>query len=158
MDFSAIEEIPFEQAIAIPLHACNEVQSKVMQRSYELLDACFQKREGKPALPVYEKFCMLQEDGKTGQQLRIPRLSMLPIPIMMVENLNVDFQARVTAISKEKLNVRMLNEQTESSHSETVYCYLGVRLNAGVSDMPAGLAKFYQLCSDEMTTVEAEVD
>ena len=90
--------------------------------------------------------------------MRIPRMGLLPVPTMTVEDLNVSFQVRVTSISKEKLTVRMLNEQTESSSSEKLNCYLNIRLHAGMADMPMGLAKFYQLCSDQMTTVTAEVD
>jgi hypothetical protein len=156
--YSAIEEIPFEAAIASPLLACNDAQARLMADTFEKFQSFFKKREKDGVyLPVYEHIYYLEEDGKTGQRLRIPRLGLLPVPTLEVEEVNIHFQARVTAISKDKLNVRMLNEQTESTSSQTTNCYLSVRLHAGVSDMPMGLAKFYQLCSDQMTSVTAEV-
>ena len=159
MDFSAIKDIPFEAAVASPLLACNEAQTKLMADTFEHLQTYFDLREkDRVYLPVYEHFYFLAEDGKTGQRLRIPRMSLFPIPTMEVEDMTVNFQVRVTKISQNKLTVRMLNEQTESSSSEKLNCYLNIRLHAGMADMPMGLAKFYQLCSDQMTTVTAEVD
>ena len=159
MDFSAIKDIPFEAAIASPLLACNDAQIQLMSKTAEQASTFFQLRERDQRLvPIYDHFYFLGEDGKTGQRLRIPRMSLLPIPTLEVKDMTVNFQVRVTSISKQKLTVRMLNEQTESSSSESMHCYLNVRLHAGMADMPAGLAKFYQLCSDQMTTVEAEVD
>ena len=155
--FSDIKEIPFEQAIANPLHACNEAQTKLMADTFEQLQTFFERRErDRIYLPVYEKFYFLEEDGKSGQRVRVPRMSLLPVPTLAVEDLKVNFQVRVTAISKNRLNVRMLSEQTESDNSTDLHCYLNIRLNAGVSDIPMGLAKFFQLCSDQMTSVTAE--
>ena len=155
--FSAIEEIPFEEAIASPLLACNDAQARLRADTFEQFQSFFKMREKDGVyLPVYEHIYYLEEDGKTGQRVRIPRLGMLPVPTLEVEDVNVNFQVRVTAISEDKLTVRMLNEQTESSRSNKLNCYLGIRLHAGVSDIPMGLAKFYQLCSDQMTSVTAE--
>ena len=158
MDYSAIKDIPFEAAIASPLLACNEAQIKLMGETVEQLSTFFEQRGRDSRLvPVYERVSFLVEDGKTGQRLRIPRISLLPIPTMEVEDMTVNFQVRVTKISQNNLTVRMLNEQTESTSSEKLNCYLSIRLHAGMADMPMGLAKFYQLCTDQMTTVTAEV-
>ena len=158
MDYSAIQEIPFEAAIASPLLACNEAQIKLMGETAGQLSTFFEQRERDHRLvPIYEKVCFIGEDGKASQRLRIPRMSLFPIPTMEVEDMTVNFQVRVTKISQNKLTVRMLNEQTESTSSEKLNCYLSIRLHAGMADMPMGLAKFYQLCTDQMTTVTAEV-
>ena len=153
MDFSAIRSVPLENAIAGPLLACNKAQSRFMEGTYLVLRSFFwNKGEGSLHYsPAYDYFYFLQENG--GQRLQIPRMCLFPVPTMQLEDLSVTFQARVTKVSDKTLTVRMLNESTEVASHSRLYSYLNVRLNACASDIPTGLARFYELCSEQMTSV-----
>jgi hypothetical protein len=157
MDYSAIEEIPFERAIEGPLLACNEAQSRIMAGTFDQLRTFFWQENKKGSgqySPVQDGFYFLQE--KAGQRVLIPRMTLLPVPTMLLDDLSVTFQARLTSITKDKMTVKMLGERTESAGSEELHSYLNVRLHAGVSDMPMGLARFYQICSDLLTSFTCE--
>lgn len=160
MDYSLITEIPFEKAIEGPLLACNQAQSQILDDIYRYLQDRMWEPDGKGAFkPVCEEFLFMQEGGG-AQRMRVPRMSLFPSPSLQLDELTIRFQARITSVSSKKMTVRMLGENTEPvSESEELHSYLTVRLHAGVSDMPMGLATLYQFCTDRlvsMTSVEED--
>ena len=156
MDESQIQIIPFEQAIEGPLLACNDAQVLALEHTRDLLETYFWESDGSGTFtPVCMEFFFSRGDGG-GQLMRVPLMSLLPIPSLRLDDVSIRFQAQVNECKENSLKVRMLGENVEKTSTAELHSYLNIRLRAGVSDMPMGLAQLYQLLGDHLTSVTIE--
>jgi len=147
-----IEEISLEQAIEGPLLACNDAQKQLSELTYKFLCEKMWSKDGNTFTPVNMVFNFPQGDELV--QMRIPLMSLLPIPSLQINQFELNYQAQVTDNSSNNFNVKLVNEKQNIEEESKLHSYLNIHLRAGISDIPMGLAKFYQILNDELTTID----
>ena len=111
----------------------------------------------------------------TEMQLKVPILTMLPIPYLRVEEVEINFNAKITSMSKTssetekkiggsfeaqakwgwgsaKLKVSASYKSKKNSSSELAKTYsLGVRVRAVQDEMPAGMEKVLNILEENIS-------
>lgn len=110
--------LPIEDLIAAPLKAVSDSQRQLALSTYDyIMQIGFNQEEGNFTTPRVVKF-ELERPAKNGGMSKIgiqaPFLSMVPIPSVMVTDVNIDFQMEVTdsVSSKSKLDTSVETEVT----------------------------------------------
>ena len=106
---SALQAIPFGSIIGGPLKACIEAQAMAAQTSWQFIQEVglnTNKETGqKEAINV--SFLFMQ-NGRMAQ-LNVPLLTIVPIPYIAIQNIDLNFKANISASSSSA------SEQTSSS-------------------------------------------
>lgn len=150
---TSITSISYKNAIKVPLLACVEAQKQANSNMLDYLqDGLLQKDSQGRLCPIYISF----QYSANGQimLLRIPMLSIVPIPYLQISNIDFTYQMCVTAFTKDTFKLKYKNGQEEVSNSETLDSNLNIHLHAGTADMPLGLAKLYEMLSNNFTSIE----
>ena len=96
---AALTNIPFSNIIGAPLDACVEAQAKAAQKTWEFIhEVGLQESDGgntKEAVNVSFTFI---SNGKI-RRLNIPLLTILPVPYIAIQNIDVAFKANISASS-----------------------------------------------------------
>lgn len=143
--------IDFEDAIRVPLLACAQAQRQASDAALSCLKACLQsKTRNGPLEPVMLTLQFIDDNGNV-QLLRIPLLSLIPIPSLSINDINFHYQADVKTSNKKQLTVKYSCLEREYIKKEELACKMDIRLHAGVADMSPGLAKLCQLIENACT-------
>lgn len=97
---AALTNIPFSSIIGAPLDACIEAQAKAAQKTWEFIHEVGlqeSKNDDKTKEAVNVSFTFIS-DGKI-RRLNIPLLTILPIPYIAIQNIDVAFKANISASS-----------------------------------------------------------
>lgn len=101
-------------------------------------------------------------DGKMEQRLvRIPSLSLIPLPLLHVEQADFDFSVRIVNSSdnneKGKLSATLVPQQSDNSKNSNaphLDANIHVKMKVVQSDIPAGLSNLLALMGTNTTNVE----
>lgn len=106
---SALQAIPFGSIIGGPLKACIEAQAMAAQTSWQFIQEVglnTNKETGqKEAVNVSFQF---MQNGRMAQ-LNVPLLTIVPIPYIAIQNIDINFKANISASSSSA------SEQSSSS-------------------------------------------
>ena len=128
---SAMQAIPFSSMIGGPLKACIEAQAMAAKTSWEFI-----KEVG------------LNTDEK-GQKSDVPLLTIVPIPYIAINSVDINFKANINASSS--------SVSENSSHTE--YCGevdAKAKLNLGLFSLEANLKANYSTKKDSKATEESK--
>jgi hypothetical protein len=161
-----LESLSFEHIIGGPLQACVVAQKEASEATYEYLKAVgFQKD---PTLladyqPTPVTFYFINEG--IMKRLRVPLLSIIPIPYLQIGYIDLTFKAEVSGwdnktnkakftYSPTRTRIRRSEEKQVDSSSEIVAKEnLDIRIRATSSDMPAGMAKLMEILDTQLTSL-----
>lgn len=156
---SAIQAIPFDNIIGGPLSACVKAQADASQTTLNYLHrAAMHPSETDPTSwePEMIVFSFMSEGKKLN--MKVPLMTILPIPYMHIDQIDLSFTADITATSTNTLTARYsnesLDEQRDADGNLTAQHLIGVDIKAGTADMPAGLAKMIEVFNEHVTHVE----
>jgi len=120
----------------------------------------------------------VMESKAVDMQLKVPILTMLPIPYLRVEEVEINFNAKITSMTKTssetekkiggsfeaqakwgwgsaKLKVSASYKSKKNSSSELAKTYsLGVRVRAVQDEMPAGMEKVLNILEENISASE----
>ena len=109
---SALQAIPFGSIIGAPLKACIEAQAMAAKSSWEFIQQVglnTNKETGmREAINVSFNF---MQNGRMAQ-LNVPLLTILPIPYIGIQNIDLNFKANISAASSS------VTETSESSDTK----------------------------------------
>lgn len=111
---SALQAIPFSTIIGAPLDACIKAQAMAAKTTWQFIQEVGMKKvEGKDETKeaVNVAFTFIQ-NGDTIR-LNIPLLSIIPIPYIAIQNIDIAFKANLSAASS-TAEERVSNEQFNS--------------------------------------------
>lgn len=149
-----IHDISFRYAIEAPLLACSDAQRQASDALLDYVQHDLLVRDSSGCLsPVYITFDF-EKDGQV-HLVRIPLMSLLPVSFLQIDDIRLHYLMKVTDFTKTSFKVRYTGMDSSDTSEQSEDCEFDIRLRAGVSDMPMGLAKLYQMLSDELTTVES---
>ena len=96
---AALTNIPFSNIIGAPLDACIEVQAKAAKKTWEFIHEVGMQTsdDGKTKEAVNVSFTFIS-NGKI-RRLNIPLLTILPVPYIAIQNIDVAFKANISASS-----------------------------------------------------------
>ena len=134
---NGITQFPFGKLIGNILTACVDAQTKAANVAWEYTQQVL-KRSETPMVFTY------QDVDKQVRRISVPLITIVPLPYMRLDNVDIDFDAtvNVTNNSKEQFVVKMNNLDSSGSavQTEEAESNLHININAGTEDMPAGLA------------------
>ena len=114
-----LSSIPFDRMIGGPLSACIDAQEQAALSTVNFIDRVgFDPKN--PGHVVNVDFTYKREG--TDVQLSVPLLTIVPIPFISIDTVNISFKAALKSISSEDA----VDVDRQSSYDSTNYRYLGV--------------------------------
>jgi hypothetical protein len=167
--------IPFGYLIGAPLSAAIEAQAKAAMTTVEFIRAVGLTKEGEI---INVKFLYKNGPEDTDlMELQVPLLTIVPIPFLRIENMDIHFKASLsqsmetsdkvsssigasvtTGVSsswfvKASLNATVSSKKDTSSTRDSRYAVeytMDINVHAVQDDMPGGLAKILNLLNESM--------
>ena len=156
---SALHSIPFGNIIGGPLAACVHAQAEASQTTLNFIRGFTMADSGidvDGAEPVTVTFSFVMNGVPT--LMTLPLMTLVPIPYMRIEHVNLSFTADITACSNEKMEARYASEgykrTEESEKSVSVQSKMGIHVRATTSDMPSGMARMLDFFANNLIIQE----
>ena len=145
---NAMRAIPFSSMIGGPLNACIEAQAMAARTSWEFIKEVglnTDEKGQKSAVMVAFSF----NRGGRMVQLNVPLLTIVPIPYIAINTIDINFKASISASSS---TASETTEHTEAGGE------LGAKaeLNLGLFSMEANLKANYSSKKDSKATAESK--
>ena len=145
---NAMQAIPFSSMIGGPLNACIEAQAMAARTSWEFIKEVglnTDEKGQKSAIMVAFSF----NRGGRMVQLNVPLLTIVPIPYIAINTIDINFKASISASSS---TASETTEHTEAGGE------LGAKaeLNLGLFSMEANLKANYSSKKDSKATAESK--
>ena len=156
---SALHSIPFGNIIGGPLAACVHAQAEASQTTLNFIRGFTMADSGidvDGAEPVTVTFSFVMNGVPT--LMTLPLMTLVPIPYMRIEHVNLSFTADITACSNEKMEARYASEgykrTEEREKSVSVQSNMGMHVRATTSDMPSGMARMLDFFANNLIIQE----
>lgn len=156
---SALHSIPFGNIIGGPLAACVHAQAEASQTTLNFIRGFTMADSGidvDGAEPVTVTFSFVMNGVPT--LMTLPLMTLVPIPYMRIEHVNLSFTADIMACSNEKMEARYASEgykrTEESEKSVSVQSKMGIHVRATTSDMPSGMARMLDFFANNLIIQE----
>lgn len=156
---SALHSIPFGNIIGGPLAACVHAQAEASQTTLNFIRGFTMADSGidvDGAEPVTVTFSFVMNGVPT--LMTLPLMTLVPIPYMRIEHVNLSFTADITTCSNEKMEARYASEgykrTEESEKSVSVQSKMGIHVRATTSDMPSGMARMLDFFANNLIIQE----
>ena len=146
---TAFDSIPFENLIGAPLCACVNAQKQAAEATINYIQEMgFEKKKNSTDLSVIMVSFEFVQDG-IPKKLQLPLLSIVPVPYLQIDTVDIKFTAEVAANSDDTFNARISNqryeEDTKGTKSLDYKGLIDLNIRATGTNMPAGLAKIFQV-------------
>lgn len=156
---SALHSIPFGNIIGGPLAACVHAQAEASQTTLNFIRGFTMADSGidvDGAEPVTVTFSFVMNG--VPALMTLPLMTLVPIPYMRIEHINLSFTADITACSNEKMEARYASEgykrTEENEKSVSVQSKMGIHVRATTSDMPSGMARMLDFFANNLIIQE----
>lgn len=179
-----LQMIPFGNLIGAPLDAAIKAQATAALTTVDFIQSVgLQKNASGQYEAVVVAFSYSDSRGVT-RNLVVPLLSIVTIPYLAIDEMTIDFKANISAESSQSLttttstnlatetsgsvgwwwwkanfkaSVSSKKDSTATANSKySVEYNMDVRVHAGQSNMPAGLATVLQILQESITTRDPE--
>ncbi|MBO4531035.1 MAG: DUF2589 domain-containing protein [Paludibacteraceae bacterium] len=149
---TAFDSVPFENLIGAPLCACVNAQKQASEATIDYIQKLgFDKSEDSDDLSVVMVSFEFIHNGKP-KTMRLPLLSIVPVPYLQIDTVDIKFTAEVAANSDDTFNARISNQRYEGeeqgNNSLDYKGLMDLNIRATGTNMPAGLAKILQVFQD----------
>lgn len=158
-----IKDIPFASMLGEPVLACIRAQEEAARATQRYLQTVTAKTNVKGE---QEAVCIVfrYQNADQMMELTLPLMTLVPIPYFAVDTLDIEFDAIVNEVSKDKLLCSYANvlsgcstsldqNRTEEREMNTQR-HLSVRLHASQDNMPVGLSRLLHYL-DESIALQA---
>jgi hypothetical protein len=156
------EQLEFRNLICGPLKACVDAQQEAAMATYNYMRSVgFRDDPDNLAdfIPTPISFYFVK-DG-VYNRLTVPLLSIIPIPCLTIGQIDLNFQAQLTADEHGKYTFKYASSPARIKMKDDVEVKqtselqakenLDIHLCARTSDMPAGMAKLMEILDTQMT-------
>lgn len=145
---SALQAIPFGSIIGGPLKACIEAQAMAAQTSWQFIQEVGLNTNEKGEKEAVNVSFQFLKDGRMAQ-LNVPLLTIVPIPYIAINSIDIAFKANISASSSS------VNENTESTASD-VGGEATIGLKVGPFSLDASMKANYSSKKDSKATQESK--
>ncbi len=161
---AALQSIPFRNLIGAPLEACVNAQAQAARTTYEYISEV-----GFDVKSEYEweartvSFTFMMEG--VMKQITVPLLTILPLPYLQIDTVDISFTADVSVNSEGKMMAKVSNatdSEAVKQSSLNFQSQIGIDIKASsAGNMPVGIAKLLDILGNsciEVIEVEDEKD
>lgn len=152
---SALNSIPFGNIIGGPLAACVRAQAEAAQTTIDFIRGFTMTNSGldpEGVEPITVTFTFIMNGEKT--RMTVPLMTIVPIPYMHIDYVNLNFTADITACDDGKMEAKYATEgytRTEDDEqSVSVESKMGINVRASTSSMPSGMAKMLEFFTNNL--------
>ena len=152
---SALNSIPFGNIIGGPLAACVRAQAEAAQTTIDFIRDFTMTNSGldpEGVEPITVTFTFIMNGEKT--RMTVPLMTIVPIPYMHIDYVNLNFTADITACDDGKMEAKYATEgytRTEDDEqSVSVESKMGINVRASTSSMPSGMAKMLEFFTNNL--------
>lgn len=152
---SALNSIPFGNIIGGPLAACVRAQTEAAQTTIDFIRGFTMTNselDPEGVEPITVTFTFIMNGEKT--RMTVPLMTIVPIPYMHIDYVNLNFTADITACDDGKMEAKYATEgytRTEDDEqSVSVESKMGINVRASTSSMPSGMAKMLEFFTNNL--------
>ena len=152
---SALNSIPFGNIIGGPLAACVRAQAEAAQTTIDFIRGFTMTNselDPEGVEPITVTFTFIMNGEKT--RMTVPLMTIVPIPYMHIDYVNLNFTADITACDDGKIEAKYATEgytRTEDDEqSVSVESKMGINVRASTSSMPSGMAKMLEFFTNNL--------
>ena len=144
----AMQAIPFNSMIGGPLKACIEAQAMAAQTTWEFIQNVGLNTDDKGEKKAVNVSFSFNQGGRMVQ-LNVPLLTIVPIPYIAIQSVDINFKANISASS---------SSVTENSSSQNLEAggTAKAKLNLGIFKVEANLKANYSSKKDSKATEESK--
>ena len=159
---AALQSIPFGNLIGAPLEACVNAQAQAAKTTYDYISEV-----GFNVKSEYEweartvSFSFMMEG--VMKQITVPLLTILPLPYLQIDTVDISFTADVSVNSEGKMMAKVSNatdSEAVKQSSLNFQSQIGIDIKASsAGNMPVGIAKLLDILGNsciEVVEVEEE--
>ena len=152
---SALNSIPFGNIIGGPLAACVRAQAEAAHTTIDFIRGFTMTNselDPEGVEPITVTFTFIMNGEKT--RMTVPLMTIVPIPYMHIDYVNLNFTADITACDDGKMEAKYATEgytRTEDDEqSVSVESKMGINVRASTSSMPSGMAKMLEFFTNNL--------
>ena len=152
---SALNSIPFGNIIGGPLATCVRAQAEAAQTTIDFIRGFTMTNselDPEGVEPITVTFTFIMNGEKT--RMTVPLMTIVPIPYMHIDYVNLNFTADITACDDGKMEAKYATEgytRTEDDEqSVSVESKMGINVRASASSMPSGMAKMLEFFTNNL--------
>lgn len=152
---SALNSIPFGNIIGGPLAACVRAQAEAAHTTIDFIRGFTMTNselDPEGVEPITVTFTFIMNGEKT--RMTVPLMTIVPIPYMHIDYINLNFTADITACDDGKMEAKYATEgytRTENDEqSVSVESKMGINVRASTSSMPSGMAKMLEFFTNNL--------
>ncbi len=154
---SPFQSIPFDHLIGDVLSSCVDAQSQAGEVARKFIEeVAYQGDPDKRKVATVAFFYQSAETGRV-ESINVPLLTIVPIPFLRIDTVNIAFTADIEANENGKLTVDIVNGNqkvnVDSSEYVSAKGKMEVNVTAVGSDMPLGMAKLFQVLGERAIIV-----
>ena len=159
---STIQSIPFGNIIGGPLKACILAQGDATKTTFDYIkQTAFNKSDVEDGAfdPATVSFTFVI-DGAPKIMI-VPLLTIIPVPYISIEHVDLSFTANITASQENKLEAHYTAPRRNVDETEDMTAdfenLIEVDIHATTADMPSGLARILDIFNNQLIQTEVVV-
>ena len=156
---STIQSIPFGNIIGGPLKACILAQGDATKTTFDYIkQTAFNKSDVEDGAfdPATVSFTFVI-DGAPKIMI-VPLLTIIPVPYISIEHVDLSFTANITASQESKLEAHYTAPRRNIDENEDMTAdfenLIEVDIHATTADMPSGLARILDIFNNQLIQTE----
>lgn len=122
-----LQSIPFSSMIGAPLSACIDAQEQAARSTVDFIrNVGFDPNNPEKVIDVVFKYKRQTPDGTAKEvELSVPLLTIVPIPFISIDTVNISFKANLKSVNTEELVEK--EDERNSSYNRSNSTYIGLR-------------------------------
>ena len=151
---SVLQSIPFENLIGVPLTACVKAQEMAAEATWKYIkEVGFTPADGDRQQEAIIISFLFQMDGLV-RKLSMPLLTLVPVPYISINTVDLAFQADMSASSQGELLAKYsTNKDSKIQSKYNIQNVVDINIRATSCHMPAGIAKMLDLFANNCIRV-----
>jgi hypothetical protein len=158
---SYMKALPFDHIIGAPLMACIKAQQTSAQATWDAIrEMGFAKSEtahsGSRKEEEVAMVSFLFQQGGLTRKITVPLLTLIPIPYMQIDSVDLKFRADMSTSSDGSITAKYSNtmdSQAARTSKYNVTNEIDINIHATTSGMPAGIAKMLEIFTNHCIDV-----
>lgn len=162
-----MKSLSFDQIIGLPIKAIVEGETYAAKATIEYIkEVGFKNFEtnnnpdsdigfGELRMVIFNYTTQNEEGEPVVSTVEIPLLSLIPIPLIQIEEANLDYAINITSIeeNKETKEVMLMTDFSKSAGSDERSETYNIKINIKLaqSDVPAGLTNVFTLLENQIS-------
>ena len=154
---SYMKALPFDHIIGAPLMACIKAQQASAQVTWEAIrEMGFDKSDKSAGEEEVAMVSFLFQQGGFTRKITVPLLTLIPIPYMQIDYVDLKFRADMSTTSEGELTAKYSNtmdSQAARTSKYNVTNEIDINIHATTSGMPASIAKLLDIFTNQCIDV-----